>query len=472
MFATHKSPFSGTWYPEDGAELESLLAGRFAESERRIGPFLFAGALGYVVPHAGPAYSGTVAAAVYRSLQEQRPERIVLLAFPHRGGLSGVASPDSERISTPLGDVALDGDFAAFPRVPEAQVCDHSCEIQLPFLQKAAPHSRLTALYVGRMDTAARHAAANRLASAWRPGTVFLASSDFTHYGRSFGHVPFPADGDIAARLRELDYACIDAAGSLDSALFLETIGLRQANVCGTGPIALLLDVLHSLGADTVYQSVLDYQASGEIAGDYRHSVSYAALGYYPRAAFDLDEADRGALLDAATETLNRLRQTGERHPVVATGSAALSARRGAFVSLHRDLELLGCVGNCAGRRPLAEEIGDLTLAAALDDPRFRPAAGQKGSIDIELSVLTPFRRIRDTGDFQIGRHGAMLRLGNRAGLLLPQVAAGRGWTTEDFWHALARKSLLGPHAWCDPKARLEIFEAQIFGLMATNEHE
>ena len=83
MLATHKSPFSGAWYPEDAAEVECLLLERFAESERRTGSFLFPGALGYVVPHAGPAYSGTVAAAVYRSLREQRPERIVMLAFPH-----------------------------------------------------------------------------------------------------------------------------------------------------------------------------------------------------------------------------------------------------------------------------------------------------------------------------------------------------------------------------------------------------
>ena len=464
MLATHTSPFSGSWYPKDGAELESLLAQRFAESERRIGSYFFPGALGYVVPHAGPAYSGTVAAAVYRSLREQRPERIVLLAFPHRGGLSGVAAPDTARIATPLGEVNLDSNFADFPRVPEAQVCDHSMEIQLPFLQMATPGSRVTALYVGHMDSEARREAAAKLAAATRLGTVFLASSDFTHYGRSFGHTPFPADDRVAAHLRELDYACIDAAGSLDSTLFLETIDSHHANVCGTGPIALLLDVLRSLGADTIYQSVLDYQPSGEINGDFHHSVSYAALGYLPRSAFELDESDRDALLDAAEETLRRLRETGDRHARVAKGSPALSAHRGAFVSLHRAHELLGCVGNCAGQKPIREEIGELTLAAALDDPRFRPAAGEQGSIDIELSILTPFRRIRDTAEFQVGRYGAMLRHGSRAGLLLPQVATERGWTAEDFWRALARKSSLFSRAWCDPEARIEVFEAQVFG--------
>jgi len=53
----------------------------------------------------GSAYSGTVAAAVYRSLEQQKPERIVVLAFPHRGGLEGLAIPDVETISTPLGEV-------------------------------------------------------------------------------------------------------------------------------------------------------------------------------------------------------------------------------------------------------------------------------------------------------------------------------------------------------------------------------
>jgi AmmeMemoRadiSam system protein B/AmmeMemoRadiSam system protein A len=467
MLATHISPFSGDWYPEDPGELDRLLEERFAASLRRTGPFLFPGALGYIVPHAGPAWSGTVAAGVYRSLRQQKPERIVVLAFPHRGGFEGVASPDIGRISTPLGEVALDADFAGFPRVAEERVCDHSFEIQLPFLQKAAPEALVTPLYAGHMETGERRAAAERLAAAWRPGTVFLASSDFTHYGRSFGFLPFPTDSAVAARLHELDHDCLNAAGSLDSALFLETIAARRATVCGTGPIALLLDALRRLesggGIEPIYQSVLDYQASGEIAGGYRHSVSYAAVGYFPRSAFHLEAADCDALLDAAAGTLERLRQTGERRAAVAEGSPALSARRGAFVSLHQGEELLGCVGNCAGRTPLGEEIGGLTLAAALEDPRFRPAAGVRGPIEIELSVLTPFRRIRDTAEFRVGRHGALLRLGSHSGLLLPQVAKDRDWTAEDFLRALARKSSLGPHAWSDPKARLEIFEAQVW---------
>lgn len=464
MQAIHNSPFSGSWYPENASDLERLLEERFAQSCARTGPYLLKNALGFVTPHAGPAYSGCVAAAVYRTIQQLRPEQIVVLAFPHHGGLKGIGVPDVDAISTPLGEVAVDGAFdGAFRRVAEAAVCDHSFEIQLPFLQKAAPRARITPLYVGYMDIGERRKAAEVLAAGWQPGVVFLASSDFTHYGRNFGYVPFPADGTIARHLRELDFECIDAAGSLDSALFLETLREHDATVCGRDPIALLLDTIDRLGGSGVYQSVLDYQTSGEIGGDYHHSVSYAALGYCRRDAFELNAADCEALLDAAAETLRRLRETGVRDAVQARGSFDLEARRGIFVTLHQGAELLGCIGNCSGRDRLAIQAGEMALAAALEDPRFRPAAEVAGPIDIEISVLTPFRRIRGAEQFSVGRHGAVLKLNGHSGLLLPQVAEERGWTAEKFLEALARKSLLGPRAWKDPKARLYVFEAQVF---------
>ena len=461
MSAVHTSPFSGSWYPGDASELRSLLEDVFGRSRQRVA-FPFQDGFGFVVPHAGPVYSGAVAAAAYRAIEQRKPERVVLLAFPHRGGLEGVAAPDVKAIRTPLGEVALDGGFGGFPAVAEQRVCDHSFEIQLPFLQWVAPEARVTALYVGSMDAAQRSAAAGALAALWRPGVVFVASSDFTHYGPNFGFTPFPPDR-AGARLRELDFECIEAAATLDSTRFLAAIEENRATVCGTAPIALLLDAMRRLDAG-MYQTTLDYQTSGDLTNDFRNTVSYAALGYFPRSAFDLDAADREALLASASETLRRLRETGEPRAFPARdGSAALSARRGVFVSLHQGEELLGCVGRTEGRVALSEEVANLTLAAALDDPRFHPAASVAGPIDIEISVLTPFRRIRKAAECTVGKHGLFLKLGGRAGLLLPQVATERGWTTEEFLEAVAHKSGLGSRAWRDPQARLYVFEAQVF---------
>lgn len=466
MSSSHISPYAGDWYPSAAGELSALLDDRFAESARRTGPWFPPDALAFVVPHAGPAWSGTVAAAAYRALARQRPSQVILLAFPHRGGLARIATTETESIRTPLGDTAIDRGFAhAFPAMPEARVCDHSFEIQLPFLQRSVPEARITPLYVGSLDADDRRAAAELLAAAWKPGVVFLASSDFTHYGRHFGFAPFPNDSRVGERLRGLDFACMEAAGSLDSGWFRETLARTGATVCGAGPISLLLEVLRRLPGRSIYQTTLDYQPSGELTGDFAHSVSYAALAYHDRPSFELDAADCAALHASAAGTLERLRRTGQRRPMPAAGgSEALRARRGMFVSLHHEGELLGCVGNLSGRESLAEDVVHLTLAAALEDPRFRPAADTTGAIDIELSILTPFRAIRDAADFVIGRHGGVLTLGAQSGLLLPQVAERRDWTAANFLKALCRKSGLRADAWRDPKARLQVFEAQIIG--------
>ena len=463
MASVHISPYAGDWYPGDAFELEALLDDRFAQSARRTGPEQLANPIGLVTPHAGPAWSGTVAASVYRAIQQQQPEQVILLAFPHRGGLGRVATPDVEAIRTPFGDVAIDHSFARqFPATPEWRVCDHSFEIQLPFLQRTAPRARITPLYVGSMEERHRRDAAAVLANAWNPGVVFIASSDFTHYGRNFGFEPFPNDRHVQGRLRELDFECMDAASSLDAGRFLTALDRNGATVCGAEPISLLLEVLRRLPG-AAYQTMLDYQSSGEITGDFAQSVSYAALGYYRAASFALDAADGAALLESAEATLGCLRRSHRREPVPPkNGSPALEARRGIFVSLHSGSELLGCIGNITGKESLAADTPEMTLSAALEDPRFHPATSASGPIDIEISVLTPLRQIRDESEFQVGVHGAFLSLAGRSGLLLPQVARDRDWSARDFLKALARKSGLWPDAWRDPKAKLYVFEAQV----------
>jgi uncharacterized protein (TIGR00296 family) len=102
-------------------------------------------------------------------------------------------------------------------------------------------------------------------------------------------------------------------------------------------------------------------------------------------------------------------------------------------------------------------------LAAALEDPRFPPGDALAGPFAVEISVLTPLRRIVRVSDFQVGRHGGLLRLRSAVGLLLPQVAPRHGWNTELFLQALAVKSGLERQAYRARDARLYVFEAQVF---------
>jgi len=469
--AVHTSPFSGSWYPGEPEELKQLLERLFAVSESRTGHSLLEGGVGFVTPHAGLIYSGAVAAAVYRHVRIKPPERVVVLGFSHRGSPRGVWLPDTVCYRTPLGQMLVDGDAVAelastrsFRVGPEEQLCDHSVEIQLPLLQFAAPNARIVPVYVSRLDGGTRRQAARELARLAGPRTVYIASSDFTHFGRAFGFEPFPADSSAGARLWELDHTVIEAAGSLNDELFLDAVRDTRATVCGCDPIALLLATLEQLQqGEEHYQLKLDYQTSGELTGDYRHSVSYAALGYFPYSSMLLDEAAQTALLESARRTLDRYRETGRREPVPpANASPAIQRRAAAFVSLHKGGALRGCVGVTVPSEPLARVVPEMTLAAALDDPRFPPVGRSETNIDIEISVLSPLKPVRSRADFVVHQHGAVLEAGFRRGLLLPQVATEHGWTAEEFFQALARKTGVRMSVYEAPGVKLYTFRAQV----------
>lgn len=470
--SVHDSPYAGSWYPDNPSELRDLLDRSFADSRQRTGSYLLPGAIGFVVPHAGLVYSGTVAAAVYRHLEQFKPARVVILGFCHRGAPPGLWIPRIEAFRTPAGEIAIDVELASelvrrseFGFLPEASLCDHSIEIQLPFLSRCVPAARLLPVYVSRVDPAVRTQAAEALAEVARAGAVFLASSDFTHYGRSFHYEPFPVDAWIADRLRELDESLIEAAGSLRAEMFLETLRSTRATLCGYEPMSLLLEMLRLLEADReeIFQETLDYQTSGELTGDYHHSVSYAALGYFPWSAFRVGAEDQAALLQSARRTLQHYQQTGERRPILPEGGTpALERRASAFVTLHKNGQLRGCVGRRAAIESLARTVPEMTLAAALDDTRFEPVGRDETGIEIEISVLSPFKRIPDTSAFRINEHGAFLRAGMYQGLLLPQVATERNWTPHEFFEALARKAGTSSQVYRDPGTRLYVFRAQI----------
>jgi AmmeMemoRadiSam system protein B/AmmeMemoRadiSam system protein A len=470
----HVSPFAGTWYPGDAADLQRLLSEAFAESEHRTGPCLLSRPLAFVVPHAGIRYSGVVAASVYRYLQATRPRRAIILGFPHRGTPGGLCIPDATSYSTPLGDTLVDEDAVArltsggvFRRVREAIACDHSLEIQLPLLRYASPETALVPISVGTLSAEERSQAADLLASLAADGTPILASSDFTHYGHNFRYRPFPPDTAVRDRLRELDAELAEAAGSLKVTLFERALAEHQSTLCGVHPISLLLETLRRLDSDDdgIYQQTLDYQTSGELGGSFEHSVSYCSLAYFRHSSFAVPELARAWLLSAAFQALRRavaggVRSAGSPKDAPADAHARISA----FATVYVRSQLRGCIGACFQPRPLVESIPDLAVAAALEDDRFAPLRpNELEDTEIEISLLTPFRRITGRQEWRAGIHGALLRNGARRGLLLPQVATERGWGAGEFFHALARKAVVPEDVYTRPDTRLSIFGAHCF---------
>ncbi|NTV83496.1 MAG: AMMECR1 domain-containing protein, partial [Bacteroidales bacterium] len=97
-------------------------------------------------------------------------------------------------------------------------------------------------------------------------------------------------------------------------------------------------------------------------------------------------------------------------------------------------------------------------------DSRFLPVTEEEfDEIDLEISVLTPLKRIYSIDEFQLGRHGIYMKKGYASGTFLPQVAHETGWNTEEFLgHCAQDKAHIGWNGWKD--AELYVYEAYVFG--------
>jgi uncharacterized protein len=151
--------------------------------------------------------------------------------------------------------------------------------------------------------------------------------------------------------------------------------------------------------------------------------------------------------------------------------SPGLEQRCGLFVTLKQSGRLRGCIGYIECTRPLGDVVGEIAVKSALEDPRFPPlAAAELPRTSIQLSILSPLRRMQGIGELVIGTHGLLLELGPHRGLLLPQVAVEFGWDPEAFLEGAARKAGLHREAWRDREAKISIFTAEIVDDPEVNE--
>lgn len=145
--------------------------------------------------------------------------------------------------------------------------------------------------------------------------------------------------------------------------------------------------------------------------------------------------------------------------------SPALMEKRGAFVTLHEHGQLRGCIGNFVSQKPLYETVADMALAAAFNDPRFRPLeARELSEIDIEISALTPLEPISSVEEIEVGKHGIYIINGPYRGVLLPQVATEHGWDRYTFLDQTCLKAGMMPGCWKSPETQILVFSAEVFG--------
>jgi AmmeMemoRadiSam system protein B/AmmeMemoRadiSam system protein A len=465
----HQVPVSANWYPAEPEGLRQALDRAFAR--RQSAQPQRKKLLALVAPHAALSYSGSVAASAYQRLDH--PDNIILLGFSHRRANGGIVAPDVDAYTTPLGRINVNRRAIAemgIRTLPEGRICDHSIENQLPFVQRAAPGAAVIPLFVGRLSEDELEAAGRKLAARLAQGDVLVASTDLTHYGANYGYEPFPNDSELPERLRTRATEIMERVGSLEVASLDRYLADTRENVCGWAALRLLMTTLRNWN-EAVYPVQVDYLASGALTRDYSVSVGYGAMAFYPASAFTIGPEDRQKLLGSARRTLDEYLATGKKRPRPVPGperSTAVEQRSGVFVTIRKNGRMRGCIGTLVPARPLWDGVADRTLAAATDS-RFPPLTAAEEPLSVEVSVLTPLKRLADWRQFRLGQ-GGLIVLEGRSGTILPQIAEEQRWTRpEQFLSNLSVKAGLDARAYRDPRAVLYVYEAQVFSEGAAN---
>jgi AmmeMemoRadiSam system protein A len=242
--------------------------------------------------------------------------------------------------------------------------------------------------------------------------------------------------------------------------------------MCGFLPVTTALIYAKLRGIKHV--EVLKHANSGDTSGDKARVVGYSSVIFYsdllgqnlPQddGSGALSPTEKKELLKIARQSIETFVKTG-KVPDIIVKDTRLEKIEGAFVTIRKAGALRGCIGNIIGQGPLYETVRDMAVAAASRDPRFTPlTVGELKDMDVEISVLSQPRRVKDASEIQLGRHGVIVSAGDHQGVFLPQVALETGWSRQEFLSQLcSQKAGLPPDAWKDPGTALYVFTADVF---------
>jgi MEMO1 family protein len=241
-----------------------------------------------IVPHAGYLFSGKCASYFYKLLKNQEFDSFIILGTNH-SGLGSKISLSIEDFDSPLGIV--ESDILLIEKIikscesrkievsvsEQAHKYEHSIEVQLPFIGFVQKRFRIVPILVQGLDAKGIRAFGKVLADLVadeKKKILVIASSDFTHYGASYGFTPFL--DNIKQNLYEIDGRAIDRILDSDLEGFMDIA--NKSTICGKIPIACCMEFCRNLG---LKGEKLNYTTSGDISGDWRNCVGYASIAFF-----------------------------------------------------------------------------------------------------------------------------------------------------------------------------------------------
>jgi hypothetical protein len=338
--------------------------------------------------------------------------------------------------------------------------------VQLPFIQYHLKNDlSIVPIIIGTQSAQTCKKIASALKPYFNEKNLFIISSDFSHY---------PSYGDAMTT----DKKTCDAILTSSAEKLLKTLQENDnqntpnlaTSLCGWTSVVTLL---YLTGNDPEYEyTSVQYLNSG----DSKYANKSQVVGYWAIAVskkpelpatsgeFKLTLQDKKQLLAIARKTIESYIRYNKL-PEIDTSefSNELMMHNGAFVTLKENNELRGCIGRFTSDEPLFKVIREMSIASSTQDTRFEPVTSNEiGKLEIEISVLSPMKKINSVDEIILGKHGIYIKKGYLNGTFLPQVATETGWTKEEFLgHCSRDKAGIGWEGW--KNADIYIYTAEVF---------
>jgi AmmeMemoRadiSam system protein B len=279
---------SGLFYPDEPGELERIVTGYldkvdkkelYERIEEQTGikdaPKLTP--LVVVAPHAGYIFSGKIQAFSYALFMNTTVETAVIIGPSHQKQFKGISVNLDSAYKTPLGNVAVDLDFANalidhsgdFNHIEEAHLSEHTIEVQLPFLQILMRDIKIVPVLFGHQNRQSSVLLKEALVSVMdrmQKSCAVIVSTDLSHY---HPHV----------EASSLDKRLIQDIQNMDPESFYTNIKEGKSEACGFGGILTGLMLAKERGRGK--SAILSYMDSGEVSGDRKKVVGYLSAAMY-----------------------------------------------------------------------------------------------------------------------------------------------------------------------------------------------
>ncbi|MFH1428740.1 MAG: AmmeMemoRadiSam system protein B, partial [Candidatus Margulisiibacteriota bacterium] len=384
-----------------------------------------------IVPHAGYSYSGQTAAYGFKTLQGLHYDTVIIIGPSHQTYNDTISLYDKDYYFTPLGTIKIDQKITrrlidSHKKIVargEPFLKEHSLEVELPFLQKTLKDFSLVMITIENQSYENILILKEQLVRLLkeRPEKILIVvSTDLSHY------YSYPI-GVIK------DNLAVELILKGDPVELVNNINNRTCEMCGFGGVLALTYLANEMGWTD--RKLLYLNNSGDVpGGDKQRVVGYTSIAYFGKEKPTmLNGSEQKVLLELARNTIKNELE-GKALPSTDTDSLRLGDVNGVFVTLKKNGQLRGCIGNIIGVYPLIEGVQKMALSAAFSDPRFPPLSEEEyKDIDIEISVLTVPERIKSVDEIEVGRHGIILKKGFNQGVLLPQVPVEWNWDLDEY---------------------------------------